>query len=359
MAEEGLVSIIIPTYNRAYCVERAIDSALGQSYGNVEVIVIDDGSTDETTGLIERRYGSDPRVRYFRQKNAGIAGARNAGLARVAGAFVALLDSDDSWAPWKLELQIACMLAHPELGMTWTDMIAVDPSGKIISEAYLRRMYSAYRWFPTSEALFGRSERLDALAPRAADVAPERRFYFGEIGNEMIMGNLVHTSTVVLTRAQAETIGAFREDLRYAGEDYEFHLRTCRAGPVGYLDVASIRYQRGRIDQATISSNSIHMAENFRRVIEPILKSEGNRIQLPRRMQNAVLAEAHAWVGETRLDMGEAAVARREFVRSLMVQPMQVRTARLLFAACLPYSLRQAVRRIYRVAHRAHSGPVA
>lgn len=359
MVEDSLVSVIIPTYNRADCVGRAIDSVLVQSYGSIEVVVIDDGSTDETTGLIQRRYGSDPRVRYYRQENAGIAGARNAGLTKVAGAFVALLDSDDYWDPWKLELQIACMRAHPELGMTWTDMIAVDPSGKVISEAYLRRMYSAYRWFPTLEALFRRSERLDALAPRAADIAPGRKFYFGEIGNEMVMGNLVHTSTVVLTRARAETIGAFREDLRYAGEDYEFHLRTCRAGPVGFLDIASIRYQRGRVDQATVPSNSIHLADNFLRVIEPILKSEGNRIRLPRRMQIAVLAEAYASVGEARLDMGEPVVARREFVRSLMVQPLQARTARLLFAACLPHRLRQVVRRIYRAAHRAHSDPAA
>jgi glycosyltransferase involved in cell wall biosynthesis len=350
MANDGLVSVVIPTYNRAYCIERAIDSVLGQSYGKVEVVVIDDGSKDETDKLIERRYGGDARVRYFYQQNTGISGARNAGLARVQGDYVALLDSDDDWAPWKLELQIACMRAHPELGMTWTDMVAVGPSGEKTHDAYLRHMYHAYRWFPTSEALFHGSESIAAHAPRAAEIAPGRKFHYGDIGAEMLMGNLVHTSTVVLTRARAETVGQFRLDLRPSGEDYEFHLRTCRAGAVGYLDVSAIRYHRGREDQATVHKNQIHLAKNFLRVIEPILMAERTTLRLPREMQDAVLAEAHAWVGEVSLDMGDAAVARREFLASLRCQPLQPRTARLLFAACLPPPLRETARTLYRKA---------
>jgi len=345
---EPLVSVVIPTYNRAYCIERAIDSVLAQSNANVEAVVIDDGSKDQTDALMQRRYGNDPRVRYFYQENTGISGARNAGLQRVRGDYVALLDSDDDWAPWKLELQIACMRAHPELGMTWTDMIALGPSGEKTHDAYLRVMYDAYRWFPKPEGLFQSSQPIDAVAPRAAEIAPGRRFYFGDIGAEMLMGNLVHTSTVVLTRARADMIKSFREDLRHAGEDFEFHLRTCRAGPVGFLDVSAIRYQRGRADQATKPANQIHLAQNFLRVIEPILKAERNSLRLPLRMQNAVLAEAHAWVGQVRLDMGDAAIARRELLQSLACQPLQARTARLLVAACLPPQLRQTVRRLYR-----------
>ena len=164
MANDGLVSVIVPTYNRAYCLEKAVDSALAQSHGNVEVVLIDDGSTDGTQALVEHRYGGDSRVRYFRQPNGGISRARNVGLARAQGAFIAFLDSDDEWEPWKLELQVACLRGHPELGMTWTDMVAIDPTGEVISKSYLRRMYSAYRWFPTPEALFRGSDRLDRTA---------------------------------------------------------------------------------------------------------------------------------------------------------------------------------------------------
>jgi glycosyltransferase involved in cell wall biosynthesis len=347
MTDDALVSVVIPTYNRAYCVPRAIDSVLGQSHGQVQALVIDDGSTDGTAELIAKRYAGDTRVRYHRQDNKGISGARNTGLARAEGAYVAFLDSDDDWVPWKLELQIACMRAHPELGMTWTDMKAVDSQGNVTSEAYLRRMYDAYRWFPTASALFKSSQRLDAITQRAAEVCPDRWFYFGDIGAQMLMGNLVHTSTVVLTRARAEKIGSFREDLRFAGEDYEYHLRTCQAGPVGYLDVASIRYHRGRTDQATDRKNDIHLANNFLRVIEPILKSTDGGVGLPRHMQRAALAEAHAWVGHCHLNRNEAAAAFRHLAHSLAIDPWHAHTARLLVASCLPPTVRSFAQRLY------------
>jgi GT2 family glycosyltransferase len=349
---DGLVSVVIPTFNRAYCLPRAIDSVLNQTHPHVEAIVIDDGSTDDTTAVVSARYGGDRRVRYHKQANTGISGARNAGLARVSGDYVALLDSDDEWLPWKLELQVACLRAHPELGMTWTDMLAVDPEGKVMDRAYLRSMYDAYRWFARSEDLFKQSEPLEQLSPRAAEAAPGRKFYRGDIGAQMLMGNLVHTSTVVLTRQRAEAVGTFREDLRNAGEDYEFHLRTCRLGPVGYLDVSSIRYQRGSADRATRPANAIHLARNFLRVIEPILKAERDRLDLPLAMQDAVLADARAWLGSELLEQGDAASARRELFRSLRVNPRQFDTARLLIAACLPSNLRASSRRLYRAAKR-------
>jgi GT2 family glycosyltransferase len=343
----ALVSVVVPTYNRAYCLERAVDSALGQSHSDVEVILVDDGSKDDTRALVERRYGGEPRVRYHYQKNTGISGARNTGLGLVRGDYVALLDSDDWWFPWKLELQLACMRAHPELGMTWTEMIAVGPDGKVVNPAYLRTMYSAYKWFPTAGDLFPKSESIDRYAPRGAEIPPGRRFYWGDIGAQMLLGNMVHTSTVVLTAARARSIRAFREDLRHAGEDYEFHLRTCREGQVGYLDLSSIHYQVGNTDQATKPENGIHMAVNFLNVIEPILTAERDKLALPRHMQDIVLAEAYEWVGELRLELNERPAARHALYRALRTRP-QARTARLLLGAYLPSPVLTAARRAFR-----------
>ncbi|HXJ20302.1 MAG TPA: glycosyltransferase family 2 protein [Polyangia bacterium] len=351
----GLVSVVIPSYNRAYCLPRAVDSVLHQTHPNVEVIIVDDGSTDDTGAVVSARYGGDPRVRYHRQQNAGISGARNAGLALATGDYVALLDSDDEWLLWKLELQIACMRAHPEVGMTWTDMLAVDPQGTVMDGAYLRAMYDAYRWYPRSEDLFKQIEPLDRLTARAAEVAPGRNFYYGDIGAQMLMGSLVHTSTVVLTRERAQAVRTFREDLRFGGEDYEYHLRTCRLGLVGYLDVSSIRYQRGNADRATRPENGVHFARHFLAVIEPILTAERDKLALPLAMQDAVLAEARAWLGEELLANGDAAAARRELYRSLRVDPRQPRTARLLLAACMPAGLRESSRRLFRAAKRARA----
>jgi GT2 family glycosyltransferase len=97
--EVGLVSVVIPNYNRAYILGRTIDSVLQQTYRPVDVIVIDDRSTDDTRRLVEA-FGS--AVRYFYQINAGVSAARNRGFREARGEFVALLDSDDSWCSWKL-----------------------------------------------------------------------------------------------------------------------------------------------------------------------------------------------------------------------------------------------------------------
>jgi GT2 family glycosyltransferase len=343
-----LVSVVVPSYNRAYCLERTLNSALGQTHGNVEVIFIDDGSTDNTGALVREKYGNEDRVHYIYQANAGISGARNAGLAHVRGEYVALLDSDDVWLPWKLEAQLACMRAHPELGMTWTDMIAIDPDDRVVNEAYLRRMYGAYRWYPQLEVLFEHSQDLDTVLKDAPPATAGRKFHYGDISSQMLMGNLVHTSTVVMTRACADEIKSFREDLRLAGEDYEFHLRTCRRGPVGYLDVSSIHYQVGRPDQATKPANAIALAKNFLTVIQPILATESGKINLPRSMQDAVLAEAHLWYAETLLDVGDQAAARREILASLTCVLAQPRAVQMFMMACLPRSVRDALSSAHR-----------
>ena len=130
----SLVSVIVPTYNRAYCLNRAVDSMLAQTYGNCEVLIVDDGSTDDTSARVKTWYGHNPQVRYLRQVNQGVSAARNAGLRAARGAFIALLDSDDVWLPWKIEVQVACLDALPQVGMIWTDMEAVDPHGERLHE---------------------------------------------------------------------------------------------------------------------------------------------------------------------------------------------------------------------------------
>ena len=115
-----LVSVIIPTYNRAALLCEAIDTVLAQSYKNTEIIVIDDGSTDDTTDAVQK-YGD--RIRYTRRPNAGVNPARNLGLKQARGEFVALLDSDDLWAPYKLELQVALLRYFNDVGFTFSNFL--------------------------------------------------------------------------------------------------------------------------------------------------------------------------------------------------------------------------------------------
>ena len=244
MSKQPLVSVIIPTYNRAYCLPRTLDSALAQTHANVELLVIDDGSTDDTRALIAQQYGHEPRVRYVYQENQRVAAARNRGLAMAEGKYVAFLDSDDLWEPWKLELQVACLEQNPGVGMAWTDMQAINPEGQVVSPRFLRTMYSAYRWF-TTEQLFPNSTPLASVLPALKAHVGDAKFYQGDIYSQMIMGNMVHTSTVLLRRDRARKVGLFNTNYQPTGEDYDFHIRTCREGPVGYLDLSSMYYQVG------------------------------------------------------------------------------------------------------------------
>jgi GT2 family glycosyltransferase len=344
---EPFVSVIIPTFNRAYCVGSAIDSVRAQTHRNSEILVLDDGSTDGTREMIERCYTSDPRVRYFFHENRGVTATRNRGITLCRGDFVALLDSDDTWSTWKLELQVACLRHRPDVGMVWTDMEAIDPGGAIVERSYLRTMYHAYRWF-SREDLFDQSLPLARLAPGLAPIVEDRRLHTGEIFSQMIMGNLVHTSTVLMRRERLEKVRGFNEELRLSGEDYDFHLRTCKEGPVGFIDLATIRYQTGLPDRLTQNVYKVQVATNCLRTILPWIEHERSQINLSDRMLRLRLAEVQAWVGDVLLDSGDTSQARAHFCKSLRQQIWQPRTLKLLTLASVPGAVRQRLRRLAR-----------
>jgi glycosyltransferase involved in cell wall biosynthesis len=313
-----LVSVVIPTHNRADLIGRAIDSVLAQTHQTIEVVVVDDGSTDQTADLIKNRYGADPRVRYLAQTNQGVAAARNCGFRAVRGDYVGLLDSDDVWKPWKIQMQLCCFRAVPEAGMIWTDMEAIGLEGRVVNPRHLRTMYrNSYRWFPEKSTLFSSSRPLADVCREISAPVSGTRLYWGDIYSPMIMGNLVHTSTVLLRRKRLEKVRGFNEALKISGEDYDFHLRTCREGPVAFADVSSIQYQIGRSDQLSHSSYAIHMARNFLATTSAVLETDRERIRLPPNMLSAAQAFAHGWVGAEHFEVGENAEARVHMRRSL------------------------------------------
>ncbi len=345
--KQPLVSVVVPAFNRAYCLERTIESALRQTYGNVEVLIVDDGSTDETAALVERRYGDDSRVRYLHQSNQGVAAARNTGLAAVRGEYIALLDSDDIWYPWKLTLQVAVFERFPDVGMVWTDMEAIDAAGNVTQPKYLRTMYAAYQWFPPGE-LFPESYPLRDIVPQVQSLDPNTTVSCGDIFSQMVMGNLVHTSTVLLRRRRLEAVAGFDPALTPVGEDYDFHLRTCREGPVAFIDISSIQYQRDFDDQLTQPDYDLAFARSHLSVITRTLKEDRERVRLSPSMMSACLADAHAWIGEAAMECGETGLARRHLFQSLRHSPWQPRVGLLSASCCLPRSMSDRLRSRYR-----------
>jgi glycosyltransferase involved in cell wall biosynthesis len=347
VTDHPLVSVLIPTYNRAHCLANAIDSALAQTYPHVEIVVVDDGSQDHTGELIAARYGDDPRVRYVYQQNGGVSAARNHGLRLCRGELVAFLDSDDLWLPWKLELQVACLSRFPDAVLAWSEMQAVDVHGQVLHERYLRKMYHAYHWF-TQEQLFAESSSLAELCPALEKAVGQARVYRGDIYAAMLMGNLVHTSTVLDRRDVLARVGDFDEAMRKGGEDFDFHLRTARHGPVLFLDLPLIQYQIGLEDQITGKGCGIHYARSHLSTITRELKQGRPGYRFPRRRVAKALGSAHAWLGEELLELGHVEEGRRHLLRSARLDSRGRRKYFLLLASMLPSGMEGWLRKMYR-----------
>jgi GT2 family glycosyltransferase len=209
-------------------------------------------------------------------------------------------------------------------------------------------MYSAYHWFSTPEALFSHSGRFADLASNLQPILGETRYYYGDIFGPMILGSLVHTSTVLVRRERYEHVKFFREELAPAGEDYDFHLRTCRAGKVAFLNKSAILYQVGRPDQLTRPEFKLTIAINSLRTIEPFLKSERQRINLPDWMIRETLAVSHYCLSEHYLTMGCRKDAIRHFFLSLRYKPWQPRVYAFIPMTFLPMGLTDGLRKLYR-----------
>jgi GT2 family glycosyltransferase len=349
-SEPGLVSVVIPTYNREQILGRAIESALRQTYPSLQVVVADDGSSDQTRAVAES-YGA--RVTYVHQTNAGVSAARNLGLRHARGELIAFLDSDDEWRPWKIAAEIAALRRHPDAGIVWTDMESVDENGRLVNARHLRVMYGAYGKVDIEETL----QQVDTLGelitagiPHDFASAAVRQ---GDLYGSILFGNLLHTSTVLFRRAWFEKTGGFDESSE-SGEDYEFYIRLCSAGPVLFIDAPSTIYRVGASDQLTRPSMMLEIARNNLRAVQKWVPRPTRQLGLFPQALRRRIAESFAWVGEAELEAGHRWLAARRLIRSLVLIPRLDRRAMLLASCVLPDKVRQWLRVVKR-AILAHS----
>ena len=207
---EGLVSVIIPSYNSAAYLPEAIESVLAQSYRPLEIIVIDDGSTDNTREQLQPYL---TKISYLYQANQGVSAARNAGIRRASGELIAFLDADDTWAPEKLARQVEAFRPHPEAGVCFTDFSKFNDTG-ILRPSSL-------------------TENLQRWAREHPDVAED--VSFGSLYPELLQHNCVVTISVLARREALQAAGPFDETFRMC-EDYDLWLRLALSYPFVYLN---------------------------------------------------------------------------------------------------------------------------
>src|SRR5437879_4873848 len=190
-----LVSVVIPAYNASPTIDETLRSVRSQSHGELEIIVVDDGSTDDTVAVAQRHAARDPRITILRQCNAGVAAARNAGWQAARADFIAFIDADDLWTRYKIERQLHAMIA----GGTRTGLV-----------------YSWYAWIDAKSRVSVRSDPI---------------FHAGEVLDYLFQGNFVGNGSSALVRREAlVAANGFESGLRASGaqgcEDLLFYCRV-------------------------------------------------------------------------------------------------------------------------------------
>ena len=316
----NLVSVIIPTYNRGYLLKNTIESILAQKYRPLEVLVVDDGSTDDTKAVVSQ-YRNES-VKYLYKDNGGVSSARNFGIQNARGKYVAFLDSDDIWVPWKLTLQIKFLERFSDVGMVWTDMAAVDENGTVLEHRYIRKFFRAYKYLDFGKD-FDESGMLgDIWSEAPVDVA-RSRYYFGTLFSKMMLGNLVFTSSSVIRNSLLQNIGGFDESLSVSGEDYEFHLRTSFHAKIAFLDIPTVDYRIGCGDQLTAADKQVYIAGNNLKTVYKWITMSRHKIDLSERWLREHLAYSHEWLGVELMHAGRQAEASANLWKSVVLSPRQ------------------------------------
>ncbi|WP_052359154.1 glycosyltransferase [Methanomicrobium mobile] len=221
-----LVSVVIPVYNGSNYVREAIDSALAQTYKNIEILVIDDGSTDNTWDILQS-YGD--KIRKYHKQNGGVSTALNMGIKNMRGEWFAWLSHDDLWLPENIEKKIEFLNAHPNYRMCYGEIDHINSEHKIL------KIYNTTgRWYPKGKML-----------------------------RQMLRsGYIVDGLTTIINKECFEKIGVFNENLRYC-QDYEFWYRLAQVYDLGFCKG---KYSQSRVHpEQTGYIHNISCHDEFRK----------------------------------------------------------------------------------------------
>lgn len=224
------VSVVVPTYNYARYLPDCLAGILEQTYQDVEAIIVDDGSTDETPEIVARYAARYPgKVIYLRQERQGVTAATNAGLAVATGEFVGFQGSDDAWLPHKLERQVAVLQEHHEVGWVHSGVLYVDGDGNVT----------------------GQVSRTDQPA-------------IGWVFDHLLLVKFIFEPSLVARRELVVRLGGFDERVT-AGEDWELELRLARATPGAYIREPLLKY---RVHGSNMHRDPLHMERNSLAVLD-------------------------------------------------------------------------------------------
>ncbi|MGO9273601.1 MAG: glycosyltransferase family 2 protein [Terriglobia bacterium] len=308
------VSVVIPAYNAARWIAGTLDSVLAQTFRNFEVIVVDDGSSDETPQVVAG-YGS--RVRYLRKENGGAASARNVGIHASGGPYIAFLDADDLWLPEKLQLQMDLFSRHPDLAWVYSDAMVFD--GEAGQELHKYTI---------------------------SDVT---KLCTGDVLRALLLFNFIASPTPVIRRDVFDAVGYFNEASLMRGlEDWDMWLRIAAKYQVRSVDRPLARYRL----HATSTTGAMDLADAFRTkcmIIESAVARDARRLS---DLRECALASVCVGMAGPMVRRGDRRGARRMLGRAVRLFPWDVRILLYWLHALLPTAIVDefpSVRRLLRL----------
>ena len=295
-ARRPVVSVVVPCHNAVAYLHESLTSVLGQSAVDLEVVLVDDGSTDDP-GAVVRALG-DGRVRLHAiPASGGPSRPRNLGLELARGDFVFFFDADDVMLPGKIAAQVAAFAAHPALAMTFTNFRVIDAAGALLNPDFLAG-------YDTFHAVLARG-----LTP--AGGLDRQALYHG-----LLCASFIGTSGVAVRRSVLERTGGFDTSLA-SSEDADLWLRIAREHDCGYVDIIGHSYRRH-------PASIMHQVE----ARHPLARIEVIRRNLPlvtdratARVMTRRLAENHVALGYIWQKRGDARRARDNYLKALRLAP--------------------------------------
>ena len=298
MSTEGLVSVVIPAYNVASHIAEAIESVLAQGYPELEIIVVDDGSSDDTAEVVAGRF---PQAHLVRKANGGAASARNVGIRAARGQYVAFLDADDVWLAGKLNAQIDYLVAHPEVGLVCSGFShwLADDTGA----------------FPDPATQFAEVAQRGAIDAECS----------GWVYHKLLLHNFVWTTTVVMRRALIDRIGEFDEALRL-GQDYDYFLRAARETEIHRLSGVMALYRHHGGSATARGTDTNYGAQVLSRAVAQWGLSSPNGESISTRDFRNRISKIHFMSAYHHYRCGNARTAVREFLASARIRPLQFKS---------------------------------
>ena len=306
MSGSPLVSVIVPSYNSAGFVVAAVRSALNQTYTNIEVIVVDDGSTDDTRAILAE-FGDS--IRYIHQANQGLPGARNTAIRAAKGSVFAFLDADDEWLPNKLAVQVPLLMQDERVALVHSDVTFLDvESGN---------RYQQYQ--------------------------PRERFQ-GNCYQALLFGNNVTPSTVIARASAVREAGDFDSSLVTGCEDHDLWLRLARHHSFAYTAEPLTVY---RLHASNMTRNHLRMGQASLKVTRKALGADPKlRAAIGARRVDHHVADLEGSVGYLLLQSRQFRQAREHLWRGVRLDPRAIHLWRFWISSMLPDSFRRGFARL-------------